>query len=559
MFFNKTVKNLNRVREMVNVLLKYGFEELVANSSLRNLISSQNQSQWTRHDKPVLEYSRWERIRMVVEELGSTFIKLAQLLSNRPDLLPAPLITEFEKLQNDVPAIDFELIRQSIEKELGKSLEELFDYFDKKPLGSASIGQVHRARLHTGEDVVVKVQRPQANKKINTDLALLHDFVRLTEGYFKNMGILNPMEVVDTFEKTMLLELDYRSEARNLEQFRRVYQNQVNLYVPSLFKTFSTDKILTMEFISGCKITDIPQLEAWGLDATKIVEKGMNIYLNQIFEKGFFHADPHPGNILVRPNGTIVLIDFGMVGKLMKHQKYAFAGVMIGLANQDAKAMATHLRKLSTENDIDNAQAFEYSLNELIENFIVFGVEENGISDFTTHLQKIIYQYRLQIPGVVFLILRALAILEGIGKVLHPKFDTLNFIKPYSLKILAEQFSFKNQRNELTYSLSQLISLLYVFPVEFKFILKQLRNGDLNLNLVLKGYEEILQKLDSITNKLTLAMLISALLIASSIALNQPNATSNWFGLPFFSFGALVLASVLGFGLFSMSFFKKKK
>jgi ubiquinone biosynthesis protein len=560
MLFKNTVQNLNRLREIISVLIKYGFEEVVANSALKNLISAKSQANWTRNNLPVLNYSRYERIRMVVEELGSTFIKLAQVLSNRPDLLPEPLIAEFEKLQSDVPPVDFEIIQTTIEKELGKPLNELFAYFDKKVLGSASIGQVHRARLKSGDDVVVKVQRPQVRRKVFTDLSILREFVKLTENYFKNLGILNPLEVVDTFERTMMAELDYTGEARNMEQFRKLYANNPSFEVPLPYREYSTDKILTLEFISGCKITDLPQLEAWGLDSRRIVERGMNIYLTQIFEKGFFHADPHPGNILVRPNGTLVLIDFGMVGKLLKNQKYAFAGVFIGLANQDSKAMALNLRRLASESDIDNMQLLENDLDELIENFIVLNIDtESGIADFTAQLQKIIYKYKLQVPGSIFLILRALAILEGIGKVLHPNFETLEFIKPFGLRLIAEQFSFKNQRNELTYSFSQVLSLLYIFPVEVKYILKQLRNGELKINYNIKGFEALPKRLRIFGNQMVLTLLISALLISSALMLNQSSAEiPHWYGLPWPSAMGFSLAGFMTFCLGFYTYFRRK-
>ncbi|MCU0446845.1 MAG: AarF/ABC1/UbiB kinase family protein [Microscillaceae bacterium] len=561
MLFQNTVQNLNRIREVISVLIKYGFEDVVANTSLRRLIPPRTQKSWQRNNLPVLSYSRWERMRMVVEELGSTFIKLAQLLSNRPDLIPEPLIIEFEKLQSEVPPIDFEIIQKNIEKELGKPIQEIFAYFDKKPLGSASIGQVHRAQLLSGEDVVVKVQRPDAKRQVNTDLAILREFVRLTENYFKRIGILNPLAVVDTFEKSMHEELDYTNEAKNMDQFRKLYANNYNFYVPMPYRELTTHTVLTIEYVSGCKITDLAQLEAWGLDSRRIVERGMNIYLSQIFEKGVFHADPHPGNILVRPNGTLVLIDFGMVGKLLKHEKYAFAGVFVGLANQDSRAMALNLRRLAVESDIDNMQVFENDVDALIENFVTFNVDdESGISEVTAELQKIIYKYKLQVPGTIFLILRALAILENIGKILHPQFQTLEFIRPYGLKLIAEQFSFKNQRNELTYTFTQLLTLLYIFPIEVKNILRQLRNGEITINYTLKKFEEIPRHINIIGNKLVLTLLICSLMITSAMMMQSPLAASasRLFGLPYWSALGFAAAGFLGIWLFLYTIFRRR-
>lgn len=548
--FNKTVKNLNRLREVIQILFKYGFEEVIATTTLKRLIPAGQQAQWQRYDKPVLGYSRWERLRMATEELGPTFVKMAQFLSNRPDLLPEALIKEFEKLQNEVPAMDAEQVIALIEKETGKKINELFSSFSEQTLGSASIGQVHRATLFSGEEVAVKVQRPQARAKINSDLSLLRELVRLTENQIKKYGILNPGEVVEAFEKSMLQELDYTIELRHMEQFRKVYVNETDFYIPRPYKQYSTEKILISEYIAGCKITDVPQLEAWGLDPQKIVEKGLNIYLRQMFEFGFFHADPHPGNILVQPDGRVVLIDFGMAGKLLKQQRYAFANVFVGIANQNPKSVAVNLRKLASQNEIDSLQEFEDDLNELIENFMVYDFENAGISQFTAQLQKIIYKYKLQVPGAIFLILRALAILEGIGKLLHPRFEAFQYIRPYGFKIIAEQFSFKNQRTELTYSISQLISLMYIFPAEVKNILKMIRGGDLNLNLILKGFEQYRQSIDRTANKYMLAFLTGIFWLSSALALpHQPQL----------AYAGFSFSLLLGLVLLVYTFWRKKE
>ncbi|UOQ71690.1 ABC1 kinase family protein [Hymenobacter cellulosilyticus] len=397
--FKNTISNLGRIRQVVEVLVRYGFEDVVTSTALRRLITQKRRLSWQHAERPVFETSRWERVRMVIEELGPTFIKLAQAMSNRPDLLPEALIDEFQKLQSDVPPFDVRVAREIIERELGQPITEVFSEFDEKPLGSASIGQVHRAKLLTGEDVVVKVQRPDVQEKVRTDLSLLHELVRLTAGFLRNHGLSNPQDIVDAFERSMMKELDYTSEARSMEQFRKLYEAYETFYIPKPYRELSTAKILVIEFVSGCKITDKAQLLEWGLSPEKVAETGMDIYLTQIFEFGIFHADPHPGNVLVRPDGTIVLIDFGMVGKLSKQQKYAFAGVFIGMARQDARSMALNFRRLALTADIPDMRTFEADLNDLIEDFTMLDVKEMSMSDLADRLQVIIYDYKLQVPG----------------------------------------------------------------------------------------------------------------------------------------------------------------
>ncbi|MGF1533244.1 MAG: ABC1 kinase family protein [Bernardetiaceae bacterium] len=543
------IKNINRIQQVIRLLLRYGFQDVVLNTPLRKrLPQQQKQVAEAYPDRPLeVETRRWENVRIIIEELGPTFIKLAQVLSNRPDLLPAALISEFEKLQDKVPPFSTALARSIVEVETGKPIEETFSYFDDLPIGAASIGQVHRARLLTGEDVVVKVQRPNVADKVMTDLSLLREFVRLTETYFIGAGLLNPLEIVETFDKSMRRELNYQIEARNIEQFHKIYGEDSGFQVPKVYRDISTTKILVIEFIGGCKITDVEQLKAWGLSPERIAEQGIDIYLKQIFEGGFFHADPHPGNVLIRPSGKIALIDFGMTGKLMQQEKYAFAGVFISLARQDSRGMAINLRRLSTDSEIEDIRLLERDLNELIEEYIVLDTGDLGMQDLTARLQRISYQYKMKIPGSVFLILRALAILEGIGKQLHPNFEALTYIKPYGLKLLTEQYSIENISGEITFTASQLASLLYTLPLELRYILRKFKKDNIRFQIELKGYRAVLRKVDSAVNKVILSLFICALIIGGSLATigDYAGQMPRLWGIPYLGILGYVLALLL--------------
>ncbi|MBF9144095.1 ABC1 kinase family protein [Hymenobacter properus] len=517
--FKNTISNLSRIRQVAEVLLRYGFEDVVTTTPLRRLVSKSRRLNWQREDRPVFETTRWERVRLIIEELGPTFIKLAQAMSNRADLLPEALIDEFEKLQSNVPPFETALARQIIEEELGRPISEVFSEFDDVTLGSASIGQVHRARLLSGEEVVVKVQRPGVQQKVKSDLALLHELVRLTAGFLQKQGLANPQDIVDAFERSMSKELDYTAEARSMEQFRKLYEDYTTFYVPKPFRELSTSRILVIEFVSGCKITDKAQLQAWDLSPAAVAENGMDIYLTQIFEFGVFHADPHPGNVLVRPDGTIVLIDFGMVGRLTKQQKYAFAGVFIGMARQDARSMALNFRRLALTAEIPDMRAFEADLSQLIEDFAMLDVKEMSMSDLADALQTIIYNYKLQVPGAVFLILRALVILEGIGKVLHPSFNTFEFVRPYGAKIIREQYSRENLLTEAEYTGTQLLALLQTLPADVRQIVRKISKGELRLKFELVGYQTLLRKADQLVSRTILALLSVGGLLFSGLSL----------------------------------------
>jgi ubiquinone biosynthesis protein len=541
MFQGIGLKNLKRMREIIMILVKYGFEDIIANSTLRNFVPERTRISWIRQNRPALDYSRFERIRMAAEELGPTFVKLAQVLSNRPDMLPDELINELVKLQDKVPPFSSAKARQVIERELGRPVEQIFDEFIDKPLASASIGQVHKAKLKDGQWVVVKVQRPGVREIIHLDLSILKEAVRRSERYLKREGINNADDVVNTFERTMLKELDYANESRNLDRFKKTYKDYKNFYIPSVYKEFTTSRVLVMEFVSGCKISDIRQLKAWGLNPEKVAENGFNIYLTQIFEFGYFHADPHPGNVLVQQDGVICLLDFGMVGQLMPKDKYNFAGVFISMARQDAKQMAFYMKRLAIEDEINDMRQFEYDLNDIIDEFASLDMSEGSLADMTQRLQKLMFIYQIKVPSGVFLVFRALAILEGIGKQLYPKMQTYEYVKPFGLRLVKEQFKPKHLLDELSFQFSQFASFINTFPGEIRSIISKTTHGKLHFEVELQGYGYLLKKMDSVANRMALTYIIVALIIGSSIVAtaNFPGIERTYLGLPKISFYGL--------------------
>lgn len=517
MFFNQAIKNLKRTREIIAVLIKYGFEEVVANTALHSFVPQSRQLTWVRNERYVLEYTRWERVRMVFEELGPTFIKGAQVLSNRPDLLPEDLIQEFQKLQSNVPPFAFETVKEIIESELGKPLDEIFEYFNSTSLAAASIGQVHRGKLLNGTEVVVKIQRPNVKLIVETDLSIIKEVIRRGASFFENNGISNPLDVVLAFEKSMQKELDYLSEARNISQFRAFYKHRKDFYVPLAYKEYSTSKVLVLEFVKGCKITDVPQLRKWDIDIPTLAKTGLGIYMTQIFEFGFFHADPHPGNILIRPDGAICLIDFGMVGKLSKRDKFAFTSVFTAMALKDARGMANALRKLAIDDDISDMRTLETDLNELIEDYISLDVSESSMAEMAQRLQSIIYDHKIRVPGAVFIILRALAILEGIGKTIYPEMNVYDYIKPYGRKMLMEQYSPENVGKDTLNVLNDFLNFLNAFPNEVRDILKKARQGRLSSEVRLAGFDRLIAVWHYTANRLALALIIATLILSASL------------------------------------------
>ncbi len=548
MIFNgQTFQNISRIREIIAVLVKYGFEDVITNSTLRNFVSEKGRLSWKRQGQPVFQYTRWERVRMACEELGPTFIKLAQVMSNRPDMLPAALIEELEKLQDNVPPVPFDEIKATIETETGKKLQDIFQVFNEKPLATASIGQVHKARLLSGKEVVVKIQRPGVKDMVHRDLSILKDGVNRADRYLKKQGILNAMDMVRSFERSMQKELDYRTEARNLERFRKLYKGYKNFVIPAALREYSTEKVMVMEFVGGCKINDVAQLRAWGLNPEKVAENGMDIYLMQIFEFGIFHADPHPGNVMVRKDGVICLLDFGMVGSLMRKDKYAFAGIFVGMAERNPAKMARNLKALSIDHGITDMRQLEYDLNELIEDLVSLDVDEANIADTIERLQKIMFDHQIRVPGDIFLIFRAFAILEGIGKTIHPHFNTYDFIRPYGIKLMKEKYSPENIWKDVNQRVTSINDFLTSFPKDVREILDQTRNGKIHFEVELQGYGYLLKKLDSIANRMAITFLIVAFIIGSAITMtiDWGNRIGYIYGLPEISVYGLWCAGIL--------------
>ena len=551
MLFGQTIRNLKRIRQITNILLKYGFEDIVANTPLKAIIPASRRLARLRGESIVHKYTRPELARMAAEELGPTFVKLAQILANRPDIVSEEYQHEFEKLQSQVAPFPTEQVKKIVEKELKKPLEELFLDFSEEPLGSASIGQVHKAKLQNGKDVVVKVQRPDVAAKVMTDLAIIKDIVKRADKFFKSQGFYNIMDIVVAFEKSIKKELDYTNEARYIDQFRTYYKDYKNFYVPKAFLEYTTRQVMVLELIKGCKITDVNQLQKWGHDPTKIAEVGMDIYLTQIFQHGYFHADPHPGNILIQEDGTICLIDFGMVGKLTKNDRFAFAGVLIAMAQKNPSEMARNFKKLSIDSEIEDEKVFENALAELIDDFVSLDVNQSSMSDMAARLQEIIRDFRLKVPGGVFIILRALTILEGIGKTIHPNFQTYEFFRPYGVKIFLDQYSPQNIAEDALNTGRNFAGFLNDFPREVREILKKLRKGRLHVETELSGYEPAIHSITKAIRFLALSIIIVGLLLSSALVTSVKTSNISTISIIGFSFAGLLMIVLLVKSLFS--------
>ncbi|MBW2367743.1 MAG: AarF/ABC1/UbiB kinase family protein, partial [Deltaproteobacteria bacterium] len=355
----RTYRHLNRYRQILSVFFKFGFGDLIERLSIDAYLEIGMQMISRKRRDRVEKLTRAQRLRMAIEELGPTYVKLGQILSTRPDLIPAEFIAELSKLQDEVPPHPFEEIRSIIESELQNPIDDLFSQFDAQPIASASIGQVHKGRLLTGEAVAIKVQRPGIEKVVEVDLEIMLHLATLMERHVAEMALLRPINIVEEFARTIEKEMDYGIESANMRRFSLLFAEDSTTYVPKVYSDYSTRQVLTMEFVSGIKISHIEQLDAAGLDKKIITARGADLILRQVFVHGFFHADPHPGNLFVLPDHVICLLDFGMVGMVDRDTRERFVELMDAVVNRDASMTTRILLQLTNWDESPDVRALE--------------------------------------------------------------------------------------------------------------------------------------------------------------------------------------------------------
>ncbi|HHV41541.1 MAG TPA: phosphotransferase, partial [Clostridiaceae bacterium] len=378
MFINQlssTYHQAKRYKQIINILIKYGFGYIVEKVGIilpKGIIREK--------PDPTDKMTTPQKVVMMLQELGPTFIKLGQLLSTRPDIIPKDYIKELKRLQDDVAPFSFQEAKSQIEEELASSLTDIFLSFDEKPLAAASIGQVHRAMLKNGQEVVVKVRRPDIDKIMVVDLEIILNLTRLVEKHIPETRFYDPVAKFEEFADVMHKELDFTREGFNIDKFRQNFKGDESIYVPRVFWEATTQKILTIEYIKGYKVTQLGKISEQGLERSQIAKNGANAIMKQIFIHGFFHGDPHPGNILIRPDGKIVFIDFGMMGRIDKYTKYKLAELIVGVINKDTEKIVGVLLELSQiEEDLDTA-AIELDIEDLVERY--YGKSLNSFDIF---------------------------------------------------------------------------------------------------------------------------------------------------------------------------------
>ena len=502
-------RNLNRWREIVSVFGRYGVAgwiDRLGPDVVKDFLKDPGGAAIARQPFEA-------RLRMALSELGPTFIKLGQFLSTRPDLIGVTLAEELQRLQADVPADPPEVARRILEIEFGASPDEVFDDFHDQPMASASIGQVHRARLKTGEEVVVKIQKAGIQRKVDVDLEILSGLAQLAERIpeFENY---RPNALAAEFRRVFRHELDFSREARNIRHFARELRGDPTVHIPRCYPELSTSRVLTMEFVEGVKLSDTEQLVEAGVDLDQIARRGANLYMEMIFGKGFYHADPHPGNALVLPGNVIALLDFGMVGRLDERLNENIEEMLLAIATQDAEHMtAIIIRVGSVPANLDRA-ALSLDVADFISLYASQSLDEFDLSGALNDMTEMIRRYQISLPARVAMLIKVLVTLEGTAKLLSPSFNLTEVMRPYRKRMILKRLSPGRKIRKMRRFYAQLEHLVETLPRGLTEILEQVQSGKFDVHLDHRGLEPSV-------NRLVLGMLASALFLGSSLLLSR--------------------------------------
>jgi ubiquinone biosynthesis protein len=480
-------RNIGRLRQVMGVVVSHGFGHVVVRAGLDKyagfLVRSRALAEEDGDER--LADLTWEtRVRLCCEALGPTFVKLGQVAATRADILPMSLIHELRKLQDEVPPFPFAHVKQALEQDFGKPLSEVFARFDETPLAAASIAQVHRAQLRSGEEVVVKVQRPGLDKIIHTDLDLLHTIAWALEERVPETRDFRPVAAIEEFSRSLRRETDFRNEIENIERYRRNFAHHVGLHLPKTWPALSSKRHITMEFIDGCKVTDRARLAEWQIGGETIAKLGTEIVIQSIFEHGFFHADPHPGNFFILRDGRIALIDFGMMGAVDRDTVDDLLAFLVALLLNDPEILVTQFIDLGLVEDTVDVRAMQGEIAEIMARYNCRTLAQIDIATFIGEVFEAVVRYHVRLPVELILIGKSISTMEGIAKEIHPEFNPIEALRPYLVELYVKRMLDPKVYSRRIYRvLHDWWGLLRVTPGELRGVLRRVKRGELQLQI----------------------------------------------------------------------------
>ena len=545
---SRTYRNLGRYREILTILFKYGFGELIDTLKIEQYLEISLQMLFKKQPKNLEKLSRPERIRLVFEELGPTFIKFGQILSTRPDLIPYEYAKELEKLQDDVPPFEYNDVRRIIWEDFGQSVDAVFQDFEEKPMAAASIGQVHRAKLESGEEVVVKVQRPDIRKIIEVDLEIMLHIGYLMERHLEEFDIQHPTRLVSIFARTIEKEINYKIEAANTEHFGRQFLDNPSIYIPKVYHDLTTNRVITMEYVEGVKASEIVTLREEGYDLVEIADRGASLLMDQFFVQGFFHADPHPGNILILPENVICYVDFGMMGRINRRERHDFADLIMYIVRRNERKVVDVILKLVEVHGPVNRSELESDVAELIDSYLGLPLKHLEVGPIMQQLLELVSRHKLCLKPNLYLVVKAAATVEGLGRVLNPDFEFVEHAEPFIKKLQLERYHPQNIAGDLLESGAELFELLKEIPGELREILRLTRQGRIKIEFEHRGLESLLTHLDRTSNRIAFAIVIAAQVVGSALIV-LADVPPKWYDIPVIGLLGFLVAVIMGLWL----------
>ena len=537
------VRHLSRYREIATILARHGLGWLVAQLGLGERVPFQRG--WFGHPPRETPYTQAEHFRMAFEDLGVTFIKFGQILSTRADLLPAAYIAEFSKLQDAAPPVTYGAVARVIEDEPGAPPEKIFAAFERAPRASASIGQAHAAQLKDGTRVIVKVQRPHVEALVERDLEVLADLAQFAARRVPLIEAYDPVSLVEEFAYTLRNELDYTREGQNADRIRRNFVDDAAIYVPKVDWEFTTPRVLTMEEIRGVKINDLAALDAAGLDRHRVAENSVRIMLTEVFEHGFFHADPHPGNFFViseeearaarqtrgertlsygdSVGAVIGLMDFGLVGRLDDELRDAMLRMAINLVRRDTERLVDEMVTLGIAHGpagAVNRQGLKRDLDHFIGNYYDRPIKELAAGQVLDDVMRVALRHRLQFPSDLMLLFKVIGMSEGLGVQLDPEFKLLEFAEPFFQKFWLESRSPRALAGKLAQSALDLMELAPDLPHRATRLMGELERGEIEIIVKHQGLDEALRELERVANRVTMGAITAALIVGLAMVMS---------------------------------------
>jgi ubiquinone biosynthesis protein len=546
---NRNIRSIRRYRNILAILIKYGFGHVVEQLNINYYLElGRRLVTFGRAPREIERLSQPVRMRLAMEELGPTFVKLGQLLSTRPDIVPKEYIEEFRKLQDMVPSFPFEEVKAQIQRGLGHSAEELFAEISPIAIAAASIAQVHRGLLKSGEAVVVKIRRPGIDKVVETDLDILSGLAYLIERHIPASEIYDPSGIVKEFRRTIYREMDFAREGHTIDRFAANFVGDPAVHVPKVYWEQTGETVLTMEFVDGIKISEFARLTEAGYDLKVIARNGADAFLKQVLVHGFFHGDPHPGNLFILPGNTICMLDYGMVGRLGENLKFQLVDLLVAVLQRDADSVISQLLYSGELMDESNIRHLRRDLNEFIDDYYEVPLQEIKVGRLLSEFVEILTRYRIKFPSDLMLLAKALVTIEGVGRQLDPDFDMIGHLRPFMEKLLHERVAPGSLTRELLRTTKAYGSLLKNLPRDLKEFINRVNRNKFKIDLEHRGLEKLITDLDKSSNRISFSLLIAALVVGSSIIM-QTDKGPMLLGFPALGFLGYSIAGVLGLWL----------